>query len=438
MHLAESGVFMEFSEKFLYHIWDAQHLKNEMFTASKKKISVMFPGRWNTDSGPDFKDAIIKINENILRGDIEIELEAYNWKVHEHHENPEFNNVIIIVAYQHEGLDYRCITENGNPVEILSIENYLDQDIEKLIAKYEDNTPTRKKQCGLFPLMKEKDFICKFTDLGRDRFEKKVKRFAAEHYFCDFDQLLYQGIFESLGYSKNKYQMLQLAMSIPFKKLITHFDNGMTKDELIALYLCSSRLIEYLPSSIPADLKTKWIAIYHNSSLPKPTYQVKWQLFRLRPANHPAIRILQISDFIYDCLSYSIMNSVLKIFSLPGSDFDLKQISNNLRKKFAEKTEYLPEKFKLGTSRLEVMFINIILPVSMVYAREKGYGELEKAILQIYSEFPGLPDNYISDFLFQYMTDWQQRLVRHSAIVQQGIIAHYFEKCKFHNCEDCS
>jgi hypothetical protein len=92
---------MQFSEKFLYHIWDAQHLVAILKTVSGKPVKIMFPGRWNTDAGPDFKDVIIEIDNKVLRGDVEIDLQTYNWNSHNHNENPNFNSVILEVVYQY-------------------------------------------------------------------------------------------------------------------------------------------------------------------------------------------------------------------------------------------------------------------------------------------------------------------------------------------------
>ncbi len=36
---------MQFSEKFLYHIWDAQHLVTNLKTVSGKTVKIMFTGR---------------------------------------------------------------------------------------------------------------------------------------------------------------------------------------------------------------------------------------------------------------------------------------------------------------------------------------------------------------------------------------------------------
>lgn len=110
---------MQFSEEFLYHIWDAQHLKKNLTTISGKKLVIKFPGRWNTDSGPDFKDSIIQINGKIVKCDIEIDLTSYNWKSHSHNENPEFNSVLLHIVYEDNGKYPYTISEDGGKIEIL-------------------------------------------------------------------------------------------------------------------------------------------------------------------------------------------------------------------------------------------------------------------------------------------------------------------------------
>src|SRR5690554_5810873 len=94
---------MEFSEKLLYHIWDAQHLIKNLVTVSGKRIRVMHPGQWNSDMGPDFHNLIIDIDGNISRGDAEIHLQTYDWIAHHHNEDLNFNNVILHIVYEHNG-----------------------------------------------------------------------------------------------------------------------------------------------------------------------------------------------------------------------------------------------------------------------------------------------------------------------------------------------
>jgi len=430
---------MQFSEKFLYHIWDAQHLKDNLQTTSFKSVKILYPGRWNTDSGPDFKDAILEIDDEVKRGDVEIELRSYNWHLHEHHENPGFNSVILQVVFEHDSKYPYNFTENGEKIEILQLSEQLDSDIDKLIKKFSKKEfKATDQECKFFNAMTEKAFTDKLQKLGLERLEKKIRRFSAEHYFADFDQMIYQGLFESLGYSKNKFQMLQIALKFPFKTLKDYRIKGLTLDEFISIVLVSTDLSLHLSSNFPAELKAKWLEIFNHQIYSSSRFDLGWKLFRIRPANHPAIRILQISKIIYDSLDTSLFNRILQLFSFSTDNFTLKEFRKKIYEFFRQNTAYLPDKYTLGNTRIDTILINIILPLTIIYAREKKYSELEETALIIYSTYPGLTGNYITNFMEKYLSDTQKKQIKRKAVYQQGLLKLYYQNCQFHDCENCS
>ncbi len=429
---------MQFSEEFMYHIWDAQHLKDDLITRSGKKLIIKFPGRWNTDSGADFKDAIIEIDSKVLKGDVELDITTYHWKSHSHNENPEFNNVLLHIVYEDIGKIPFTINENGDQIEILELKDQLDGDINKLINHYSGKTYSEKdKTCILFNnlnLNQTKEFL---VNMGMIRFEKKVKRFNAEHFFSDFDQLLYMGFMEALGYSKNKYQMLQIALNIPFKELKSFYDSGMTKEEFLAILICYSGLIDHLPATISTGQKTDWENLYEEQKIITGSADIKWKLFRIRPVNHPAVRLLQVADLLYNSLETSFFHSVLKLFSFPTENFKLSDFKKKLYSYFQLKNEYLPENYKLGKTRIDTILINIILPLTIVYAREKNYTKLEVTATNIFKNFPGLPTNYLTQYMGKFLNNEQKTLLRKRSIYQQGLLNIYYENCQHHYCDAC-
>ena len=429
---------MQFSEEFLYHIWDAQHLSENLSTRSGKKLYIKFPGRWNTDSGADFKDAIIEINGEVLKGDVELDITTYHWKSHSHNENPEFNDVLLHVVYKDVGKIPFTINEDGNQIEILELQDQLDDDINKLINHYSGKTYSEKdKTCLLFNNLDEKQTIGFLINMGMMRFEKKIKRFSAEHFFSDFDQLLYMGFMEALGYSKNKYQMLQVALNAPYKNLKEYYNKDMTKDQFISMLICSSELIDHLPSTISKDNKARWEINFKEQSFITGSSEIKWKLFRIRPVNHPAVRILQVADFLYDSLETSFFHNVLKLFSFPTENFKLFDFKRKLYNFFQVKNDYLPENYKLGKTRIDTILVNIILPLIIIYAREKKYTQLENTAVSIYENFPGLPANYLTQYMEKFLNIEQKALIRKRSIYQQGLLNIYYENCQHHYCEAC-
>ena len=429
---------MQFSEEFLYHIWDAQHLKKSLTTISGKDLVIKFPGRWNTDSGADFKDAIIELNGKIQKGDVEIDLTSYHWKSHSHNENPEFNSVLLHIVYEDNGKYPYTISEDGSKIEIFEIKEQLEDDINKLIKHYSGEPYSEKdKTCKLFNKMTKnatEDFLNK---MGMMRFEKKIKRFSAEHFFSDFDQLLYLGFMEALGYSKNKYQMLQIALNNSYKDLKQFYNNGMTKEEFTAIMIYSSGLDEHLPIIISNDQKEKWQTIFQKQKFVNQVSDINWKLFRIRPVNHPVIRILQVADLLYDSLETSFFHNILKLFSFPSDKFKLNDFKKKLYSYFQIENIYLSDRYKLGKTRIDTILINIILPLVVIYAREKKFKQLENIALNIYQRFSGLPANYLTQYMEKFLDEDQKKIIRKRAVYQQGLLKVYYENCQHHYCEAC-
>ena len=211
----------------------------------------------------------------------------------------------------------------------------------------------------------------------------------------------------------------------------------MSKDEMIAILLCSSDLINHLPTTFPDELKTKWQEIYTNQDYSKENFNYDWKLFRIRPTNHPAIRILQISELLYENLKISFFNNILKMFSFGLDSFNLKDFRNKFYLFFQSDSEYLPEKYNIGKTRLDTILINIILPLAVLYARKMSYHELEEVASRVYQNFHSLPDNYILKYMQNFLDDPQKKIVRKQAIFQQGILQLYFDFCLHHNCRGC-
>lgn len=429
---------MQFSEQFLYHIWDAQHLLDQLKCVSGKSVKINYPGRWNTDSGADFKDAILEIEGKTIKGDIEIDLTSYNWRSHAHNENPEFNNVILHVIYEDNGKQPVTVSENGSIIEKLEIKDQLDEDIGKLVEHYGIKPYTETdKDCNLFKnedLDNTKQLLFKS---GIERFESKVKRFSAEHYFSSFDQLLYMGLMEAMGYSKNKFQMLQIALKFPYEDLKKYYDSGMTEEEFISLLICSNDLKNHIPKKINETFHSSLLTVYNKQQFVDHKVDIKWKLFRIRPVNHPVIRILQVSHLIYNSFETSIFKEILKLFSVQADKFKLIDFKKNLYRTFYNENKILSEKHQLGKARIDTILINIILPLTVVYAREKNYIELEKAALNIYTKYPGLPSNYITNYMDIFLGTEQKKLVNKKAIHQQGMLNIYYKNCQHHYCDAC-
>jgi hypothetical protein len=88
-------------EKLLQYIWQLQYFnKSELRTTTGEELEIIFPGKLNTNQGPDFIQARIKIDNTILVGSIELHLKTSHWNDHGHSKDPNYNNVILHVVFE--------------------------------------------------------------------------------------------------------------------------------------------------------------------------------------------------------------------------------------------------------------------------------------------------------------------------------------------------
>jgi len=72
-------------EEFLQYIWENNlFFANDLKTVNGEHLEIINVGKRNTDSGPDFFNAKIKIDDTIWVGNIEIHKNASDWTKHNH------------------------------------------------------------------------------------------------------------------------------------------------------------------------------------------------------------------------------------------------------------------------------------------------------------------------------------------------------------------
>ena len=91
------------TEEFLSFIKKSQLiLPDRMRTCCGKDIRVEHRGYLNSDSGPDFSMARIRIKDQLWIGQVEIHLRSSDWYRHKHDTDPNYDNVILHVVWEHD------------------------------------------------------------------------------------------------------------------------------------------------------------------------------------------------------------------------------------------------------------------------------------------------------------------------------------------------
>lgn len=423
---------MHLQEEFLYHIWDEGHLAPSLKTASGKPIRIIYPGQYNTNRGPDFINAVIEIDNENFCGSIEIHLNSYDWKNHNHHEDSHYNNVILHASFDHNSPDPFTIKENGELAEILVLKDQLSEDISKLVIRHDKNLE-RQDYCPLLSLISSERLEGILSDFGRKRFLSKVKRYGSALLFSDFEQILYEGMMEAMGYDKNKYNLLLIAQTLSWEKLKAWFAEGMSAEDLISIFLVSTNLTDFCEKQLDKSEIALIKEIYEAQSYFAQRIRLDWQLFRIRPANHPVYRLISIAAFLHEALSPGLMNLVLSIFD----DVDQKPVlmlQRILNSRSQTSRINIP---KIGRGVTSNIFLNIILPVAYLYYDKLSQSSMKERILAIYKAHTALAENRITGYMQRFLSGKQATLCASKAIYQQGLIELYHKHCQYHFCDEC-
>ena len=93
-------------------------------------VLVIYAGNNNSNQGPDFTEAKIKINETLWAGNIEIHINSSDWNLHRHSTDNNYNNVILHVVWNH---DVEIKDSNGNHLPTLELQSRVSN---LLLEKY--------------------------------------------------------------------------------------------------------------------------------------------------------------------------------------------------------------------------------------------------------------------------------------------------------------
>jgi hypothetical protein len=118
------------NEDFIAFLWQYRQIPTQIRSIDNNFIEIISPGQRNFNSGPDFLNAKIKINENIWAGNVEIHVKASDWIKHNHNIDPNFDNIILHVVYEADFFDSSNKHENITTIEI---KNFISKTLSKNI-----------------------------------------------------------------------------------------------------------------------------------------------------------------------------------------------------------------------------------------------------------------------------------------------------------------
>ena len=110
------------NEVILSRIWSKLQFNSlSLITEEGAKIEILFPGKININSGPDFQNAKIKIDGVLWFGTVELHVRSSDWKKHQHQKNLAYENVILHVIWEN---DLDITYQNGERIPQLVLSKF--------------------------------------------------------------------------------------------------------------------------------------------------------------------------------------------------------------------------------------------------------------------------------------------------------------------------
>jgi hypothetical protein len=353
-------------EDFLHHLWKFKlYNRHNLKTTAGETVEVINTGLHNTDAGPDFFNAKVKVGNTLWAGNVEIHLKSSDWKKHSHHLDGAYKNVILHVVHEH---DVPVTTKDGGEIVTLELkerfnpklyENYLQ------LVESREWIPCEKK-------IKNVDRITVNAWLERllvERLERKTESILQSLKLNknNWEETFYHQMAKNFGFQLNSLPFELLAKGLPLSYLGKHKNNLLQVEAL--LFGQAGLLNKQFKDDYPIQLKKEYDFLKKKFSL-QPMDGSQWKFLRLRPSNFPTIRIAQFAQLIHK--SSHLFTKILEtekhdkmesLFNVSASDYWLTHYT-------FDKTSSRREKH-LGETAVRIILINTVVPFLFASGKQK-------------------------------------------------------------------
>ncbi|HBS88512.1 MAG: hypothetical protein A2W91_17870 [Bacteroidetes bacterium GWF2_38_335] len=413
------------TEEFLHFIWKNKLFYPENITSFKgENVSVISTGIHNYDSGPDFFNAKIKINETLWAGNVEIHVKSSDWEKHNHHTDQAYNNVILHIV---EEYDRPVKMESGSEPVTVKL-NYNRNLLSDFLGMKSNEG---KKLCS--GKLEKTDAMVLQSWLDRllfERIERKSNEILKilENNQNDWEETFYKVLFRNFGFGKNALPFELLANSFSLTLLKKHSGN---LPQIEAILFGQSGLPEIYNEKprYLVSLEKEYFFLKHKYRL-KSIDGYLWKFSKTRPVNFPTIRLAFLAKLIND--NGSLFSDIIKTDDiLQLRELFTVELDGFWKTHYNFTAESLEKTKNLGKEAVNAILINTIVPVKFSYYRYYSEPERAEKILQILDQLPPEENSII--------TNWKkQGIFAENAAHTQALLQLSNEYCDLKKCFYCN
>lgn len=418
---------MLFTEDFLHYVWKFRLFDRiDLKTDDGEELEILSAGMHNTDAGPDFHNARVRIGETVWAGNIEVHLSASDWQKHGHTTDNAYGNVILHVVYHN---DEPLILPNGRKVPTLQLKNRVPDELynryHQMIFGNQSIIPCESSIGGIDNLIMHNWLTRVLVERLEKRSEAVINTLDLNR--GDWEETFYQFLAANFGFKINALPFELMAKSLPQLTLAKHKNNSMQIEALI--FGQAGFLDTELKDEYPLRLKKEYDFLRKKYNL-KPIENHLWKFMRLRPQNFPTIRLAQFAALIVQ--SNHLFSKILEIKDIDALRNLFSAIKVNDywddHYRFDVLSKPLPKTF--GASSVDIILINTLALFLFSYGKQHQQQYYISRSLKLLENLPAERNNITEDFV-------TLGLKINNAFESQALLELKNNYCNYKKCLQC-
>ena len=291
-------------EQLLHYVWKHKlYPLKELKTCDGQPVEIIDPGLHNSNAGPDFFNAKIRVGSTMWVGNVEIHDKSSDWYLHGHDKDRNYDNVILHVT---GATDTEVMKSNGQYVPQMQLEvpDYVMTHYDELLKT--DKYPPCYK---VIPELTSLTVHSWMAALQTERLEQKTEaiRKRVELSNGSWENAYFVTLARNYGFGINGDVFEQWALNVPLNAVAHHRDDLF---QIEAMFMGQAGLLELdaIPAYYQQDalnegyfakLRNEYQYLAHKFSMSPIDFKL-WRFLRLRPQNFPHIRISQLANLYYE------------------------------------------------------------------------------------------------------------------------------------------
>lgn len=382
-------------ENILHYIW-----KYKLFpfkglkTSLGEFIEVISPGYHNSNAGPDFYEARIKIGDTLWVGSVEIHVLASDWNRHNHQTDQSYDNVILHVVWQN---DIEISRIDGTKIPALELKPVIEPQLIEKIEKLRNNEHWIPCQEDIHKI---DDFTYKAW-IDRILVERLTYKSETIRHIYSYTKGSWEGTFYILlagnfGFKVNQQPFEMLAKNLPQQILARHKSDQQQIESLV--FGVAGFLEDEFEDEYPNILKREFRFLQHKYNL-KTLDKFIWKFAKTRPDNFPTIRLAEFAGLIYK--SSHLFSRLLEIKHM--KDYRLLFTDLTINPYWFEHYNFDKPRIKeflikIGTGSIDNLLINSISPILFFYGDYMDNQSYKDSALSILASIKAEDNQIINGF----------------------------------------